>query len=160
MTIFQTDAAITVATRGAAVQHGRRGDGANTATWAPNGGSIGNRFLDASNVVTRVVTSERIWTKNAPRVGLGVRIQDVTRDVAGDPDGACQSKLRVGSTDVPKVPPRRPAVKPGDVILSLRVSKVERYPVSGPFRWANGTVGASVRVWTVLPKGKSPDAQA
>ncbi|MGA1275894.1 MAG: trypsin-like peptidase domain-containing protein, partial [Gemmobacter sp.] len=55
--------------------------GVNTAILSPNGGSIGIGFAMASNVVTKVVTQLRDFGETR-RGWLGVRIQDVTPDVA------------------------------------------------------------------------------
>ncbi|PWL36543.1 MAG: serine protease, partial [Marivita sp. XM-24bin2] len=55
--------------------------GVNTAILSPNGGSIGIGFSMASNVVTRVVDQLKEFGETR-RGWLGVRIQDVTEDVA------------------------------------------------------------------------------
>ena len=55
--------------------------GVNTAILSPNGGSIGIGFSMASNVVAKVVTQLRDFGETR-RGWLGVRIQDVTDDVA------------------------------------------------------------------------------
>ena len=55
--------------------------GVNTAILSPNGGSIGIGFSMASNVVTRVVDQLKEFGETR-RGWLGVRIQDVTDDIA------------------------------------------------------------------------------
>jgi len=55
--------------------------GVNTAILSPTGGSIGIGFSMASNVVTRVVDQLKEYGETR-RGWLGVRIQDVTDDVA------------------------------------------------------------------------------
>ena len=53
----------------------------NTAILSPNGGSIGIGFAMSSDVVTRVVDQLQEFGETR-RGWLGVRIQDVTDDVA------------------------------------------------------------------------------
>jgi serine protease Do len=55
--------------------------GVNTAILSPNGGSIGIGFSMASNVVSKVVDQLKEFGETR-RGWLGVRIQDVTPDVA------------------------------------------------------------------------------
>ena len=55
--------------------------GVNTAILSPNGGSIGIGFSMASNVVVKVVDQLREFGETR-RGWLGVRIQDVTEDMA------------------------------------------------------------------------------
>jgi serine protease Do len=55
--------------------------GVNTAILSPNGGSIGIGFSMASNVVTKTVAQLKEFGETR-RGWLGVRIQDVTPDVA------------------------------------------------------------------------------
>ncbi|MFV0513360.1 MAG: DegQ family serine endoprotease [Jhaorihella sp.] len=90
--------------------------GVNTAILSPNGGSIGIGFSMASNVVGRVV--EQLKEFGETRRGwLGVRIQDVTDDVAEAIGLDKVSGALV--TDVPEGPSREAGLKSGDVILSF-----------------------------------------
>ncbi|SHE98446.1 serine protease Do [Ruegeria intermedia] len=90
--------------------------GVNTAILSPNGGSIGIGFSMASNVVVKVVDQLREFGETR-RGWLGVRIQDVTEDMAeamglDKPGGALIS-------DVPDGPAKEAGLLPGDVILSF-----------------------------------------
>ena len=125
--------------------------GVNTAILSPNGGSIGIGFSMASNVVARVVDQLKEYGETR-RGWLGVRIQDVTEDIADGIDG-----LEVASgaliTDVPEGPAREAGLKTGDVIMQF--DGVDVADTRGLVRQVgNSPVGATVRV-TVLRDGKS-----
>jgi serine protease Do len=90
--------------------------GVNTAILSPNGGSIGIGFAMASDVVTKVVSQLREFGETR-RGWLGVRIQDVTDDVA-DAMGLADSKGAL-VTDVPEGPARDAGMMAGDVIVSF-----------------------------------------
>lgn len=90
--------------------------GVNTAILSPNGGSIGIGFSMASNVVVRVV--EQLKEYGETRRGwLGVRIQDVTDDVAEAMGLAAAEGALI--TDVPDGPAKEAGLMSGDVILSF-----------------------------------------
>ena len=90
--------------------------GVNTAILSPNGGSIGIGFSMSSTVVEKVV--EQLKNYGETRRGwLGVRIQDVTEDVAealgiGETNGALV-------TDVPDGPAGKAGILSGDVIIEF-----------------------------------------
>jgi serine protease Do len=90
--------------------------GVNTAILSPNGGSIGIGFSMSSAVVEKVI--DQLTTFGETRRGwLGVRIQDVTEDVAEalgieKTDGALV-------TDVPDGPAKIGGIKSGDVIIEF-----------------------------------------
>ena len=124
--------------------------GVNTAILSPNGGSIGIGFSMASNVVTRVVDQLKEFGETR-RGWLGVRIQDVTQDVA-DAMGLAKAAGAL-ITDVPEGPAREAGLMTGDVILSF--DGVEVADTRALVRQVgNSPVGASVRV-TVMREGKS-----
>ncbi len=116
--------------------------GVNTAILSPNGGSIGIGFSMASNVVTKVVDQLREFGETR-RGWLGVRIQDVTEDMAeamglDKPGGALIS-------DVPDGPAKDAGLLAGDVIVSFDGVEVE--DTRGLVRQVGETtVGKSVRV--------------
>ncbi|NNE51985.1 MAG: Do family serine endopeptidase [Sulfitobacter sp.] len=124
--------------------------GVNTAILSPNGGSIGIGFSMASNVVTRVVDQLKEFGETR-RGWLGVRIQDVTEDVAD----AMGLEEAAGAliTDVPEGPAKEAGLETGDVILSF--DGVDVADTRGLVRQVgNSPVGASVRV-TVMREGKT-----
>ncbi len=90
--------------------------GVNTAILSPTGGSIGIGFSMASNVVSRVVDQLQQFGETR-RGWLGVRIQDVTQDVA-DAIGLDQARGAL-VTDVPDGPAKEGGMQAGDVILSF-----------------------------------------
>jgi serine protease Do len=116
--------------------------GVNTAILSPNGGSIGIGFSMASNVVTRVVDQLQEFGETR-RGWLGVRIQDVTEDVA-DALGLAEAKGALVS-DVPEGPAMEAGMEAGDVIISFDGREVE--DTRGLVRQVGNTeVGKAVRV--------------
>jgi serine protease Do len=87
--------------------------GVNTSILSPNGGSIGIGFSMSSNVVSKVVDQLREFGTTR-RGWLGVRIQDVTPDVAEAMGLADASGALV--TDVPDGPAKDAGMLAGDVI--------------------------------------------
>ena len=87
--------------------------GVNTAILSPNGGSIGIGFSMSSAVVDKVVNQLKDYGETR-RGWLGVRIQDVTEDVAE------ALNIPVGSgalvTDVPDGPAKIAGIVSGDLI--------------------------------------------
>ncbi len=124
--------------------------GVNTAILSPTGGSIGSGFSMASNVVSKVVGQLKEFGETR-RGWLGVRIQDVTPDVAE----AMGLEAAKGAlvTDVPEGPAMDGGMLSGDVIVSFDGAEVSdtRDLVR---RVADTDVGKAVRV-VVLRDGKS-----
>ncbi|MGQ3487737.1 Do family serine endopeptidase [Roseovarius pacificus] len=124
--------------------------GVNTAILSPNGGSIGIGFSMASNVVTRVVDQLKQYGETR-RGWLGVRIQDVTDDVA---EAIELDEVRGALvTDVPEGPAAEAGMKAGDVILSFDGKAVEDTR-SLVRQVGNTEVGKTVRVM-VFRQGKT-----
>ncbi|QDC11651.1 Do family serine endopeptidase [Oceanicola sp. D3] len=124
--------------------------GVNTAILSPNGGSIGIGFSMASNVVTKVVAQLKEYGETR-RGWLGVRIQDVTPDVA-EAIGLTPAKGAL-VTDVPEGPAMEAGMKSGDVIISFDGQEVE--DVRGLVRRVGNTeVGKTVRM-VVFRDGKT-----
>lgn len=120
---IQTDAAINRGNSGGPLFN-MDGDviGINTAILSPNGGSIGIGFAMSSRVAENVVAQLRDFGETR-RGWLGVRIQDVSPDVAE----AMGLKEARGAlvTDVPEGPAREAGMQAGDVILSFDGTEVE-----------------------------------
>ncbi len=140
---IQTDAAINRGNSGGPLFN-MDGDviGVNTAILSPNGGSIGIGFSMASNVVTRVVDQLKEFGETR-RGWLGVRIQDVTDDVA-EALGLTSAAGALVS-DVPEGPAMEAGMQAGDVIVSFDGREVE--DTRGLVRQVGNTeVGKAVRV--------------
>ena len=84
--------------------------GVNTAILSPTGGSIGIGFSMASNVVTKVVDQLKEFGETR-RGWLGVRIQDVTEDVAEAM--GLESTAGALVTDVPEGPAKDAGIEAG-----------------------------------------------
>ncbi|MGD9862179.1 MAG: DegQ family serine endoprotease [Pseudodonghicola sp.] len=116
--------------------------GVNTAILSPNGGSIGIGFSMASNVVSKVVDQLREYGETR-RGWLGVRIQDVTGDVA-EAIGLAKAEGAL-VTDVPDGPAKEAGLMSGDVITSF--DGVEVKDTRALVRQVgNSEVGKAVRV--------------
>ncbi len=124
--------------------------GVNTAILSPNGGSIGIGFSMASNVVSKVVDQLKQFGETR-RGWLGVRIQDVTPDVA-EAMGLADAKGAL-ITDVPDGPAKDAGMISGDVIVSFYGKDVAdtRELVR---RVADAPIGEAVDV-VVMREGKS-----
>ncbi|MEO9779333.1 MAG: Do family serine endopeptidase [Sedimentitalea sp.] len=140
---IQTDAAINRGNSGGPLFN-MEGEviGVNTAILSPNGGSIGIGFSMASNVVTRVVDQLKEFGETR-RGWLGVRIQDVTEEIAE----AMGLEVVAGAliTDVPEGPAKEAGLLSGDVIVNFDGTEVTdtRSLVK---KVGNTTVGKAVRV--------------
>lgn len=148
---IQTDAAINRGNSGGPLFN-MNGEvvGVNTAILSPTGGSIGIGFSMASNVVTQVIDQLKEFGETR-RGWLGVRIQNVTEDVAE----AIGLEEPVGAlvTDVPDGPAKDAGILAGDVINSFDGSEVAdtRELVR---QVGNAEVGKTVRV-VVFRDGKT-----
>jgi serine protease Do len=148
---LQTDAAINKGNSGGPLFN-MAGEviGVNTAILSPTGGSIGIGFSMASNVVTKTVSQLKEFGETR-RGWLGVRIQDVTPDVA-EAMGLTDAKGAL-ITDVPEGPAKEAGMLSGDVIVTFDGSDVSdtRELVR---RVADAPVGEAVSV-IVMREGKS-----
>ena len=116
--------------------------GVNTAILSPNGGSIGIGFAMSSRVATRVIAQLEEFGETR-RGWLGVRIQDVSADVA-EAIGLAEVRGAL-VTDVPEGPAQDAGMEAGDVILSFDGEEIAdtRDLVQ---KVANAPVGKEVRV--------------
>ena len=148
---LQTDAAINRGNSGGPLFN-MQGDviGVNTAILSPNGGSIGIGFSMASNVVDKVVKQLQEFGETR-RGWLGVRIQDVTADIAESLDLASAKGALV--TDVPDGPAKAAGILAGDVITTFNGQDVDS---AGGLtrRVADAPVGEAVPV-IVLREGQT-----
>ena len=125
--------------------------GVNTAILSPTGGSIGIGFSMASNVVSKVVTQLREFGETR-RGWLGVRIQDVTPDVA-EAMGLGEGVTGALITDVPEGPAKEGGMLSGDVIRSFDGKPIKNVR-DLTRRVADAPVGQGVKV-EVLREGKT-----
>jgi serine protease Do len=148
---IQTDAAINRGNSGGPLFN-MNGDviGINTAILSPNGGSIGIGFAMSSRVAENVINQLREYGETR-RGWLGVRIQDVTPDLA---EGLGLEEARGALvTDVPEGPSAEAGMQSGDVILSFDGVDVD--DTRGLVRQVGNTeVGKEVRV-LVFRDGKT-----
>ena len=128
--------------------------GVNTAILSPNGGSIGIGFSMASNVVTKVVDQLKEFGETR-RGWLGVRIQDVTPDVA-EAMGLTEAAGAL-VTDVPDGPAKDSGMVAGDVITQFDGQPV-RDTRDLTRRVADSPVGQAVPV-VVLRDGETETLQ-
>ena len=96
--------------------------GVNTAILSPTGGSIGIGFSMSSAVVSKVV-GQLIEHGETRRGWLGVRIQDVTEDIAGALD--LETTMGALVTDILDGPAGDAGILPGDVIITFDGVEVE-----------------------------------
>ena len=148
---IQTDAAINRGNSGGPLFN-MNGEviGVNTAILSPNGGSIGIGFAMSSRVAENVIAQLRDFGETR-RGWLGVRIQDVTDDLA---DGLGLAEARGALvTDVPEGPAADAGMEAGDVILTFDGVDVD--DTRGLVRQVGETeIGKEVRV-LVFRDGKS-----
>ena len=120
---LQTDAAINKGNSGGPLFN-MEGQviGVNTAILSPSGGSIGIGFSMASNVVSKVVDQLEKYGETR-RGWLGVKIQDVTPDVADAMGLSVQTGALI--TDVPDGPAKDAGLLSGDVITSFNGKEIK-----------------------------------
>lgn len=153
---LQTDAAINKGNSGGPLFN-LDGDvvGVNTAILSPTGGSIGIGFSMASNVVTKVVSQLREFGETR-RGWLGVRIQDVTPDVA-EAMGLGKGAKGALITDVPDGPAKAAGLQAGDVITQFSGGEIKDVR-DLTRRVADAPAGEAVPV-VVLRAGRSETLQ-
>ncbi len=104
--------------------------GVNTAIFSPSGGSVGIGFAVPSNIVKSVV-DQLVKYGKTKRGWLGVRIQDVTPDIAEGLGLPKNSHGALVSSVTEKGPSEAAGIKSGDVIMTFDgapVSAMKRLP--------------------------------
>ena len=148
---IQTDAAINRGNSGGPLFN-ENGEvvGINTAIISPTGGSIGLGFAIPSEIAINIIEQLRQFGETR-RGWLGVRIQDVTEDVAKDlamtdPHGAFVAAVEE------KSPAAEAGIIAGDVILTLDGKKIDAMHAL-PRLVADEPVGKAVEI-VILRAGK------
>ena len=115
---IQTDASINRGNSGGPMFNtGGEVVGVNTAIFSPSGGSVGIGFAVPSNIV-RGVAAQLIKYGKTKRGWLGVRIQEVTPEIA-ESLGLDKARGALVSSVTPKGPAEEAGLKNGDIILSF-----------------------------------------
>lgn len=151
---IQTDASINRGNSGGPMFN-MKGDviGVNTAIFSPTGGSVGIGFAVPSNIAKNVV-AQLIKYGETRRGWLGVRIQDVTPDIA-ESLGLGKAHGALISSVVDNSPATAGGIKPGDIITAFEGHEVTNSRTL-PRLVAEAEVGKSVKV-TVWRDGASRD---
>jgi len=128
---IQTDASINRGNSGGPMFN-MKGEvvGVNTAIFSPSGGSVGIGFAVPSNIVQGVV-NQLIKYGKTKRGWLGVRIQDVTPDIAESLGLPKNTHGALVSSVTAKGPAETAGVQSGDVITSFNghpISAMKRLP--------------------------------
>ena len=97
--------------------------GVNTAIFSPNGGSVGIAFAIPASTVKQI-TDELIKNGTVTRGFLGVRIQDVTRDIA-DSVGLKEAKGAVVTDATKGSPADKAGIKSGDIITAVDGKQID-----------------------------------
>jgi serine protease Do len=138
--------------------------GINTAIYSPSGGSIGIGFAIPSNEASLVI-AQLCKFGHAKRGWIGVRIQDVTPDIADSLGLKAAHGALIAGVE-PKGPAQKAGLRTGDVILQLDGKDVDGRSL--PRRVAETPVGetAQFAIWRdgkrqtlSIPIGDFPEDQ-
>ena len=150
---IQTDAAINPGNSGGAlVDVTGKLVGINTAIYSRSGGSQGIGFAIPANMVRVVVASAKSGSAAVKRPWLGVKLQEVTPEIAESlgikrPSGALVASLTAGS------PAARAGLQTGDLIVSVDGTPVED-PNAFDYRFATKPLGGAAKIG-LLRQGKN-----
>ena len=149
---IQTDAAINKGNSGGPMLNLEgRVIGVNTAITSPSGGSVGIGFAVPASLAAPVIDQLRRF-RETRRGWLGVRIQNVTEEIAAAFEGFGEPRGALVAAVLPDSPADRGGLQAGDIVLSFDGKQVEKMRAL-PRIVSDAEVGATVPV-EVWRKGK------
>ena len=149
---IQTDAAINKGNSGGPMLNLEgRVIGVNTAITSPSGGSVGIGFAVPASLAAPVIDQLRRF-RETRRGWLGVRIQNVTEEIAAAFEGFGEPRGALVAAVLPDSPADKGGIQAGDIVLSFDGKQVEKMRAL-PRIVSDAEVGATVPV-EVWRKGK------
>ncbi len=150
---IQTDAAINKGNSGGPMLNLEgKVVGVNTAITSPSGGSVGIGFAVPSSLAAPVIDQLRRF-RETRRGWLGVRIQNVTDEIAAAFEGFGEPRGALVAAVVPDSPADEGGLQAGDIVLSFDGKHVEKMRAL-PRIVSDAEVGATVPV-EVWRKGET-----
>ena len=150
---IQTDAAINKGNSGGPMLNlDGKVVGVNTAITSPSGGSVGIGFAVPSSLAAPVIDQLRRF-RETRRGWLGVRIQNVTDEIAAAFEGFGEPRGALVAAVVPGSPADEGGLQAGDIVLSFDGKHVEKMRAL-PRIVSDAEVGATVPV-EVWRKGET-----
>ncbi len=149
---IQTDAAINKGNSGGPMLN-LDGEviGVNTAITSPSGGSVGIGFAVPASLAAPVIDQLRRF-RETRRGWLGVRIQNVTDEIAAAFEGFGEPRGALVAAVMPDSPADQGGIQAGDIVLSFDSKQVEKMRAL-PRIVSDAEVGATVPV-EVWRKGR------
>ena len=142
---IQTDAAINKGNSGGPMLNlDGRVIGVNTAITSPSGGSVGIGFAVPASLAAPVIDQLRRF-RETRRGWLGVRIQNVTDEIATAFEGFGEARGALVAAVMPDSPADKGGIEAGDIVLSFNGRQVEKMRAL-PRIVSDTEVGASVPV--------------
>ena len=149
---IQTDAAINKGNSGGPMLNlDGRVIGVNTAITSPSGGSVGIGFAVPASLAAPVIDQLRRF-RETRRGWLGVRIQNVTDEIAAAFEGFGEPRGALVAAVMPDSPADQGGIQAGDIVLSFDSKQVEKMRAL-PRIVSDAEVGATVPV-EVWRKGR------
>ena len=149
---IQTDAAINKGNSGGPMLNLEgRVIGVNTAITSPSGGSVGIGFAVPASLAAPVIDQLRRF-RETRRGWLGVRIQNVTEEIAAAFEGFGEPRGALVAAVLPDSPADRGGLQAGDIVLSFDGKQVDKMRAL-PRIVSDAEVGATVPV-EVWRKGR------
>ena len=123
---IQTDAAINKGNSGGPMLNLEgKVIGVNTAITSPSGGSVGIGFAVPASLAAPVIDQLRRF-RETRRGWLGVRIQNVTDEIAAAFEGFGEPRGALVAAVMPESPADKGGIEPGDIVLSFDGKQVEK----------------------------------